>query len=112
VSGLGHRVGAARGDGPTTGDTTGPGPAVPLIGMAGGYALSGRGPRWARALSGAVALAPVAGWVVAAQLISSTLAVGTPRGAWVAVHFASSLAVLSIACAIPHRPAVAGAVAG
>jgi hypothetical protein len=76
---------------------------VPLFGMAGGYALSGRGPRWGRILSGAVALVPVAGWAVAAQLINPALAVGTPRGAWVAVLFGSSLAVLSIACAIPHR---------
>ena len=30
--------------------------AVPLLGMAGGYALAGRGPRWARWAAGAVAL--------------------------------------------------------
>ena len=38
--------------------------AVPLIGMAGGYALAGRGPRWARWAAGAVALLAVPGWLV------------------------------------------------
>ena len=34
------------------------------FGMAGGYALSGRGPRWARWAAGAVALLPVPAWLV------------------------------------------------
>lgn len=81
--------------------------AVPLFGMAGGYALSGRGRPWARVVAGAIALSPVPVWLILAPLIGSGLAVGNPRGAWVAALFLSSLAVLSAACAIPHRPVVA-----
>jgi hypothetical protein len=33
------------------------------------------------------------------------LALDTPRGAWVAVYYWSFLAVLALACAIPHRAA-------
>ncbi|MBW0114856.1 hypothetical protein [Pseudonocardia abyssalis] len=73
---------------------------VPPAGMAGGFAISGRGPRWAR-----VAVAPVAlvGWPLFAPLIDPGLVVTTPRGAWVAVLFGSSLAVLVACCSIPHR---------
>jgi len=43
--------------------------AVPLFGMAGGYALAGRGPRWARWAAGAVALLPVPAWLVVASSV-------------------------------------------
>jgi len=33
------------------------------------------------------------------------LALDTPRGAWVAVYYWSFLAVLALACAIPHQAA-------
>jgi len=78
--------------------------AVPLFGMAGGYALSGRGPAWSRAIAGLFALLPIVGWVIGASAIGGGLAVGNPRGAWVAVLFGSFIAVLSLGCAIPHRP--------
>jgi hypothetical protein len=58
--------------------------AVPLIGMAGGYPISGRGPLWARILCGLVAIT-------------------TAHGAWVALYFWSFLAVLALASSIPHR---------
>ena len=77
--------------------------AVPLLGMAGGYALAGRGPRWARWAAGAVALLAVPGWLVLASFAGGTLALTTPRGAWVAVLFLSLLAVLAFGCALPHR---------
>jgi hypothetical protein len=77
--------------------------AVPLFGMAGGYALAGRGPRWGRWAAGAVALLPVPGWLVAASFVGGPLALDTPRGAWVAVLFLSLLAVLAFACTLPHR---------
>lgn len=77
--------------------------AVPLFGMAGGYALSGRGPRWARQVAGAVALLPVPGWLIATSFVGGALALDTPRGAWLAVLFLSLLAVLSLACTVPHR---------
>jgi len=77
--------------------------AVPLFGMAGGYALAGRGPRWARWAAGAVALLPVPAWLVAASLVGGPLALDAPRGAWLAVLFLSLLAVLAFGCALPHR---------
>lgn len=84
--------------------------AIPLFGMAGGYALSGRGPVWGRALAAVFAVAPVAGWPVIASLISDgRLAIDTPRGAWVAVLFASFMAVLALGSAIPHRATIARA---
>jgi hypothetical protein len=51
-----------------------------------------------------VGLTAAGGWAVAATAIGPGLSVASPRGAWVAVLFAVSLAVLSLACAIPHRP--------
>ena len=77
--------------------------AVPLFGMAGGYALAGRGPRWARWAAAAVALLPVPAWLVAASSVGGPLALDTPRGAWIAVLFLSLLAVLAFACTLPHR---------
>lgn len=77
--------------------------AVPLIGMAGGYALAGHGPRWARWAAGAVALLPVPGWLVLATTVGGQIALDTPRGAWVAVLFLALLAVLSFGCALTHR---------
>lgn len=80
---------------------------VPLIGMAGGYALSRRGPLWARIVTGAVALSSIPVWAMAATAVGgSALALDTPRGAWVALYYYSFLAVLAFACAIPHRPVV------
>jgi len=81
--------------------------AVPLFAMAGGYAVSGRGRGWTRALAGIVAISPMVGWAVAAGAIGGeSLAITTPRGAWVALLFASAVAVLALGCAIPHRPVV------
>jgi hypothetical protein len=77
---------------------------VPAIGMLGGYALSRRGPRWARLLCGALALSAVPVWSLVADDIAPGLALTTPRGAWAAVLYWSLLAVLAMACAIPHRP--------
>lgn len=77
--------------------------AIPLFGIAGGFALSGRGPRWARWAAGAFALLPVPAWLVVASLVGGRLALDTARGAWIAVLFLSLLAVLSLGCAIPLR---------
>ncbi len=77
--------------------------AVPLFGMAGGYALAGRGPRWTRWAAGALALLPIPAWPVAASFAGGPLALGTPRGAWLAVLFLSLLAVLSLGSTVPHR---------
>jgi hypothetical protein len=80
--------------------------AVPLFGMAGGYALSGRGPRWARIVLGVVALAPIPIWAFTASGFGPAFAVTSPRGAWVALFFYSFIATLTFACSIPHRAAV------
>jgi hypothetical protein len=77
--------------------------AVPLVGMAGGYALAGRGPRWTRWATGALAILAAPGWLVAASVIGGPLALDTARGAWLAVLFLSLLAVLSFGCTLPYR---------
>ena len=78
--------------------------ALPLFGMAGGYAISGRGPRWSRILLGVIALVPIPGWAIASSAFGPAFALTTPRGAWVALFFYSLIATLDLACAIPHRP--------
>jgi hypothetical protein len=77
---------------------------VSLYGLLGGYALSGRGPRWARIAAGAAALTAIPVWAVTVtSFAGSGLALDTARGAWVAVYYWSFRAVLALACAIPHR---------
>jgi hypothetical protein len=79
---------------------------VPLYAMAGGYALSGRGPRWGRLACGALALTAVPIWALTVESFAGAdLAVTTPRGMWVALYFYSFLALFMVAAAIPHRPA-------
>ena len=80
--------------------------AVPLFGMAGGYALSGRGPLWSRIAVGVVAVAaPIPAWaIVAPAAFGPEFALTTPRGAWLAVLYYSFMATLDLACTIPHRP--------
>jgi hypothetical protein len=81
---------------------------VSLYGLLGGYAVSGRGPRWARIASGAVALTAIPIWALTVTSFAGPgLALDTPRGAWVAVYYWSFLAVLALACAIPHRAVTA-----
>ena len=77
--------------------------AIPLFGIAGGYALSGRGPRAARWAAGGIALLPIPAWLIGAQFIGDGLTLATPRGAWAAVLFLSLVAVLALGCAIPFR---------
>lgn len=77
---------------------------VPLYAMVGGYALSGRGPRWGRVLCGALALTAIPIWVLTVESFAGPdLAVTTPRGLWVAIHYWALLAVFSLAAATPHR---------
>jgi hypothetical protein len=79
--------------------------AVPLFAMAGGFALSGRGARSARLIAGLAALAPIPLWALTATSVGGAgLALNTARGAWVALYFWTVLALLALACAIPHRP--------
>ncbi len=80
---------------------------IPLYAMAGGYAISGRGPRWGRLAGGLLALTAVPIWALTVESFAGAdLAVTTPRGLWVAVYYYSFLALLMVAAAIPHRHAV------
>jgi hypothetical protein len=81
---------------------------VPLIAMAGGYAISGRGPRWGRLACGALALTAIPIWALTVESFAGAdLAVTTPRGLWVALYYYSFLALFMVAAAIPHRLTVA-----
>jgi hypothetical protein len=80
---------------------------VALLGMAGGFALSKRGPVWARIACGILPLSVIPVWATIATVVGGQrLAFDTPRGAWVALYLFSFLAVFACACAIPHRAAV------
>ena len=81
---------------------------VPLYVMAGGYAISGRGPRWGRFACGALALTAIPVWALTVEAFAGAdFAVTTPRGLWVALYYYSFLALGMVAAAIPHRPTVA-----
>ncbi|MCP2031184.1 hypothetical protein L1277_001275 [Okibacterium sp. HSC-33S16] len=71
--------------------------AVPLVGMAGGYALAGRR-RWARIVCGVLAVAFFAAGAIASVLIGIPF---TARVVWVGILIVSLLAVLAWACSIP-----------
>ena len=44
-------------------------------------------------------------WAISATSVGgSGLALDTARGAWVALYFWAFLALLALACAVPHRP--------
>jgi hypothetical protein len=78
---------------------------VPLYAMAGGYAISGRGPRWGRVTCGALALTAIPIWALTVESFAGPdLAVTTPRGLWVALYYYSFLALAMVAAAVPHRP--------
>jgi len=83
--------------------------AVPLFGMAGGYALSGRGPLWSRIVLGVVAVAPIPAWAFASPAFGPEFALATPRGAWLALLCTSYMATSHHACTIPHRPVLPAA---
>lgn len=78
---------------------------VPLYAMAGGYAMSGRGPLWGRIVCGVVALTVVPIWTLTVTgFAGPDFAVTTARGAWVALYYFALVALFMIAAAIPHRP--------
>lgn len=78
---------------------------VPLYAMAGGFALSRRGPVWARIACGVLFLTMIPIWALTVTSFGGpALAVDTARGAWVALYYWSLLVVMALACAIPHRP--------
>jgi hypothetical protein len=66
------------------------------LAMLAGRSLSGRGPIWARLLTGTIGLALV-------PLVLTTAR--TPQEAWAATLFTSLYVTLSLACAVPMRAA-------
>ncbi len=91
---------------------------VVSFGLAGGYALSGRGRAWWRRTCGAVA---VLGILLMLVMASDNAPLETARGVWVGLYAASLVAVLCLACAVPQRigrpflvpaPWIAGAAGG
>ena len=80
---------------------------LPLFAMAGGYAISGRGPRWGRVLCGLLAASTVPIWAFTVESFAGPgIALSTPRGLWVALYSYSFVLLFMLASAIPHRPVV------
>lgn len=77
--------------------------ATALIGMIGGHALGGRGPRWARAASRTTIAALVLATAVAAT-VSDPGPRGRPATAMLALTLLLLLGLLACGCAIPHLP--------
>jgi hypothetical protein len=84
---------------------------VALIGIIGGYAIAGRGPRWARWLSRTIMAALLVASVITA-LIGGFGHRMTPAGAYTLLTFIVFCGLLAAACAIPHLPAPDKVVAG
>ncbi|MEV0285333.1 MULTISPECIES: hypothetical protein [unclassified Kribbella] len=81
---------------------------VPLFGMLGGYAIAGRGRLVWRVIAGVLAFSVVPIWALTVESFAPELGLETPAGLWVALYYYSFMAVLMLACSIPHRPVVAG----
>ena len=73
---------------------------VALTALAGGYALSGRGPAWWRRTCGGLATLLV---LMTLVMASDQHPLGEPRGTWVGLYGASLVALLCLASAIPQR---------
>lgn len=76
---------------------------VVLPAMAGGWVIAGRGSRRARWAAGAASVLPVPAYLAAVYFLDDIGTLATPRGLWTAILLFSLLAVLTLACAIPHR---------
>lgn len=78
--------------------------AIPLIAIAGGFAVSGRGPMWGRIACGILTLAFLVGVAASVPAVGATrLVLDLPRGVWVATLAVSCLVVLCLASSIPLR---------
>jgi hypothetical protein len=78
-----------------------------LVGMVGGHALSGRGPRWARAASRTTSAAVILATIVGTSVSGAEprLHPPSPTNAFLALTLLALLSLLAAACAIPHLPA-------
>jgi len=85
--------------------------AVALLAIGGGFAISGRGPLWARISCGVVSALLIVGVTLTTFGIAGPrLAVTEPRGVWVALLAFSLLTLLAIASSIPFRPVIEASV--
>ena len=78
---------------------------VVLVGLAGGFAGSGRGRAWGRRTCGVLA---VLGSLVMLTVASDSVPLGTARGVWVGLLASSLVAVWCLACTVPWRIASPG----
>lgn len=76
---------------------------IALLGIAGSYALSGRGPGWSRALTGATVIGAVAVPLAIAAGPDHSFAVGNPHGLWVVTLIGGLITVLALGTSIPLR---------
>ena len=77
---------------------------VPLFGILGGYAIASRGRLVLRLIAGVLAFIFVPVWALTVGSFAPHLTLDTPAGLWVALYFYSFMALLILACTIPHRP--------
>jgi hypothetical protein len=78
---------------------------VPVIAMLGGFAISGRGPAWGRALAGLGFTTGFTVWLLVAVPVGGEgFALNTAHGLWVSVLYESLLVTFALAASVPHRP--------
>jgi hypothetical protein len=78
---------------------------VPVIAMLGGFAISGRGPVWRRALAGLLFTTALVVWLITAVPVGGeSFALDTAHGLWVSVLFESLLVTFAVAASAPHGP--------
>jgi len=78
---------------------------VPVIAMLGGFAISGRGPAWGRALAGLWFTAGFVVWLLTAVPVGGeSFALDTAHGLWVSLLYESLLVTFALAASAPHRP--------
>ena len=77
---------------------------VPVVGMIGGLAVSGRGPGWARALAGLLFGTALVVWLVTATAVGGqSFALSDPHGLWASVLYETLLVTLALGASVPHR---------
>jgi hypothetical protein len=74
-----------------------------VLAMTGGYAVSGRGPLWARSAAGVIALAAVFTPFAVPEPNRPDLSASTAHGLWSATLLSSLYVVFAVASAIPMR---------
>jgi hypothetical protein len=77
---------------------------VPVFAMLGGFAVSGRGSRWARTLAGLGFCAGFATWLLVARDVGGPpFSLDTAHGIWVSTLYESLLVVFALGASVPHR---------